>query len=56
MMSSDAADVNLSNSAGKSGQLVQRSSTRVRKPNSSLKHEGVSLVFTNKQTGPELLK
>ena len=43
MMSSDAADVNLSNSAGKSGQLVQRSSTRVREPNSSLEHEGASL-------------
>ena len=37
MMSSDAVDVNLSNSAGKSGQ------PRVRKPNSSLDHEGASL-------------
>ena len=43
MMSSDAADVNLSNSVGKSRQLVQRSSTRARKPNSSLEHEGASL-------------
>jgi len=42
-MSSDAADVNLSDSAGKSGQPVQRTSTRVRKPNSSLDHEGVLL-------------
>ena len=44
MKSSDAADqVNLSYSAGKSGQPVQRTSARVRKPNSSLDHEGASL-------------
>ena len=43
MMSSDAADVNFLNSAGKSGQPVQRTSARVRKPNSSLDHEGASL-------------
>ena len=43
IMSSDAADqVNLSYSAGKSGP-VQRTSARVRKPNSSLDHEGASL-------------
>ena len=42
-MSSDAVDVNLSNSAGKSGQPVQRTSARVCKPNSSLDHEGASL-------------
>ena len=41
-MSSDAVDVNLSNSAGKSGQ-PERTSARVRKPNSSLDHEGASL-------------
>ena len=41
-MSSDAVDVNLSNSAGKSGQ-PERTSARVRKPNSSLYHEGASL-------------
>ena len=37
------ADVNLPNSAGKRGQPVQRTSGHVRKPNSSLDHEGVSL-------------
>ena len=43
IMSSDAADqVNLSYSAGKSGP-VQRTNARVRKPNSSLDHEGASL-------------
>ena len=43
IMSSDAADqVNLSYSAGKSDP-VQRTSARVRKPNSSLDHEGASL-------------
>ena len=43
-MSSDAADqVNLSYSAGKSGHPVQRTSARVRKPNSSWDHEGASL-------------
>ena len=42
-MSSDSVDVNLSHSAGKSGQPVQRTSARVCKPNSSLDHEGVSL-------------
>ena len=42
-MSSDSADVNLSNSAGKSSQPVQRTSACVRKPNSSLDHEGASL-------------
>ena len=44
IMSSDAADqVNLSYSAGKSGRPIQRTSARVRKPNSSLDHEGASL-------------
>ena len=46
MMSSDAADVldvNLSTSAGKSSEPVQRTSARVRKPNSSLDQKGVSL-------------
>ena len=42
MMSSDAVDVNLSNSAEKSGQPVQRTSAHVRKPNPSLDHEGAS--------------
>ena len=42
-MSSDAVDVNLSNSAVTSGQPVQRTSARVRKPNSSLDHEGASI-------------
>ena len=39
MMSSDGADVNLSNSAGKSGQPTQC----ICKPNSSLGHKGASL-------------
>ena len=43
VMSSDAVDVNLSNSAGTSGQPFQRTSARVRKPNSSLDHEGASI-------------
>jgi len=43
LMSSDAADVKLSDSAGKSGQPVQYTSTHARKPNSSLDHKGVSL-------------
>ena len=43
-MSFDAADqVNLSYSAGKGGQPVQRTSAHIRKPNSSLDHEGASL-------------
>ena len=43
MMSSDTVDVSLSNSAEKSGQPVQRTSARVRKPNPSLDHEGASI-------------
>ena len=42
-MSSDAVDVNLSNSAEKSGQPVQRMSACVHKPNPSLDHEGASI-------------
>ena len=42
-MSSNAADVNLSSSAGKGAQPVQRTSARVRKRNSSLDHKGTSL-------------
>jgi len=42
-MSSNAADINLSSSAGKGAQPVQRTSARVRKRNSSLDHKGASL-------------
>ena len=42
-MSSNAADVNLSSSAGKGAQPIQRTSTRVRRRNSSLDHKGTSL-------------
>ena len=42
-MCCDGADADLPNSGGKNGQPVQRSSTRVRKPNSSVDQEGMVL-------------